>query len=155
MLPIRIEFTQNPKQKPVDESKLGFGAVFTDYMFVMKYQDGLGWFDAAIVPYGPISIMPTAMCLHYGQEVFEGMKAYRGEDDKIYLFRPEENIARLNRSCARVCIPAVDEETLMQGLKALIDLERDWVPHIRDASLYIRPFIIATEPKLGVKASSS
>ena len=152
---ITVEKTKWPKTKPVDESTLGFGAVFSDHMFVMKYEEGLGWHDAKIVPYGPISIMPTAMCLHYGQEVFEGMKAYRGEDDSIYLFRPEENIKRLERSCQRVCIPPLPGEVVMEGLKQLVELDSEWVPHIKDASLYIRPFVIATEAKLGVKASNS
>lgn len=150
---IEITKTQNPKTKPADENKLGFGAILTDHMFVMPYTKEKGWHDPKIVPYGPIPMDPAAQCLHYGQEVFEGMKAYRSEKGEILLFRPEENFARLNRSNKRMCIPDIDEALCLEGLKKLVELDKDWVPHIDGASLYIRPFIIATEPKLGVKAS--
>lgn len=150
---IKIQRTENPKQKPADESKLGFGGIFTDHMFIMQYDEGQGWHDGQIVPYGPIPMDPAAMCLHYGQEVFEGMKAYRGEQGQILLFRPEENFARLNRSNKRMCIPELDEEYCLDALKKLVALDKDWVPHSDGASLYIRPFVIATEPKLGVKRS--
>lgn len=150
---IRVELAKNLKPKPVDESKLGFGEVFTDHMFLMNYTKGKGWHDARIVPYGPIPMDPAAMCLHYGQEVFEGMKAYRSEDNRILLFRPDENFRRLNRSNERLAIPEIDEQEVMEGLIELLKIEKDWVPHSKDTSLYIRPFIIATEAKLGVKAS--
>lgn len=155
MATIRVERAKTLKAKPADESKLGFGSIFTDHMLVINYDAGQGWHDARIVPYAPIEMDPAAMCLHYGQEIFEGLKAYRGDDGKVYLFRPEENFKRLNASCDRLCIPEMDEELLLESLKMLVDMERDWIPAAKDSSLYIRPFIIATEAKLGVKASDS
>lgn len=155
MYTIKVERTGAPKAKPADESKLGFGTIFTDHMLVINYDKGQGWHDARIVPYGPIPMEPAAMCLHYGQTIFEGLKAYRGEDGSVYLFRPEENFKRLNASCERLCIPQLDEGLLLESLQQLVALERDWVPKAKDASLYIRPFIIATEPKLGVKPADS
>ena len=148
---IRIERAKTLKAKPTDESNLGFGSIFTDHMFLMDYTAGKGWHDARIVPYGPIPMEPSAMCLHYGQEVFEGMKAYRTAEGEVQLFRPEENFKRLNSSNDRMQIPQVDEALLLEGLLELVRLEKDWVPHSSGASLYIRPFIIATEPQLGVK----
>lgn len=148
---IRYELTKNPKQKPADESKLGFGRVFTDHMFVMDYDTGMGWHDARIVPFGEISLSPAAMCLHYGQEIFEGLKAYRTADGEIQLFRPEENFKRLNTSAERMVIPAVDVDFCIDALKKLVELEKDWVPHAEGTSLYIRPFIFACDPFVGVK----
>jgi len=138
------------KAKPADESKLGFGKFFTDHMFTLKYDTALGWHDALIGPYQPLSLDPTAMCLHYGQEIFEGMKAYRGQGGEIYLFRPEENIRRMNASAERLCMPPVDPALFLDALKELVRVEKDWIPHSRGASLYIRPTMIATEPALGV-----
>lgn len=155
MADIKIELTTNPKAKPADESALGFGHIFTDHMFVMDYDTGKGWHDARIVPYGNFEISPAAMCLHYGQEVFEGLKAYRTADNKIQLFRPEENFKRLNKSNERLVIPAIDETFCLEALKKLVTIEADWVPHSDGASLYIRPFIIATDPFLGVRAGDS
>ena len=109
MQEITIERTQHPKQKPTDQTRLGFGNYYTDHMFLMNYDEGKGWHDPRIVPYGPIELDPAAMCLHYGQEVFEGLKAYRTEDGRILLFRPDRNMARLNSSNERLCIPAIDE----------------------------------------------
>ncbi len=151
MLDIRYELTSSPKAKPTDESKLGFGHVFTDHMFMMNYTTGKGWHDARIVPYGEISLSPAAMCLHYGQEVFEGMNAYRTADDKIQLFRPLENFKRLNSSNERLVIPQLDEEMALEALMALLKVEKDWVPHRDGTSLYIRPFIFAVDPFLGVR----
>ena len=148
---IRIEKTQNPKAKPEDESKLGFGHIFTDHMFVMNYDTGMGWHDARIVPYGEISLMPAAMCLHYGQEIFEGLKAYRTADGSVQLFRPQENFRRMNLSAERMVIPQIDEEFVLNALMKLLELEKDWVPHTDGASLYIRPFIFATDPYVGVR----
>ncbi len=148
---IRIEKTTSPKAKPTDETKLGFGHVFTDHMFVMNYDAGQGWHDARIVPYGEISLSPAAMCLHYGQEIFEGLKAYRTADGSVQLFRPQENFKRMNTSAERMVIPQIDEEFMLKALKTLINLEKDWVPHTDGASLYIRPFIFATDPYVGVK----
>jgi branched-chain amino acid aminotransferase len=138
------------KAKPADESKLGFGKFFTDHMFTLKYDTALGWHDALIGPYQPLSLDPTAMCLHYGQEIFEGMKAYRGQGGEIYLSRPEENIRRMNASAERLCMPPVDPALFLDALKELVRVEKDWIPHSRGASLYIRPTMIATEPALGV-----
>ena len=148
---IRIEKIATPKEKPADESKLGFGHIFTDHMFVMNYDTGEGWHDARIVPYGEISLMPAAMCLHYGQEIFEGLKAYRTADGSIQMFRPQENFKRMNVSAERMVIPPIDEEFVLKALKKLLELEKDWVPHTDGASLYIRPFIFATDPYVGVK----
>lgn len=149
---IRIELTSSPKAKPQDETKLGFGKTFTDHMFVMNYTTGQGWHDARIVPYAPIALEPSAMCFHYGQEVFEGMKAYRAADGSIRLFRPEENFKRLNSSNERLVIPQLDEDFALEALKKLIEIEKDWVPSASGTSLYIRPFIIAVDPFLGVRA---
>ena len=148
---IRIEKIAAPKEKPADESKLGFGHIFTDHMFVMNYDTGEGWHDARIVPYGEISLMPAAMCLHYGQEIFEGLKAYRTADGSIQMFRPQENFKRMNVSAERMVIPQIDEEFVLKALKQLLEVEKDWVPHTDGASLYIRPFIFATDPYVGVR----
>ena len=140
------------KPKP-EADKLGFGKHFTDHMFLMNYTLGQGWHDPRIVPYGPISLEPCAMVFHYAQEVFEGMKAYRAADGSIQLFRPMDNIRRLNDSCDRLCIPRVPEEETLEYLKELVRMEADWVPGEEGTSLYIRPFIIATDASLGVHAS--
>ena len=147
---IKIELTKNPKEKPQDESKLGFGRIFTDHMFLMNYDEGQGWHDPRIVPYGPIALDPSAMVLHYGQEVFEGMKAYRNVNGGINLFRPDKNMARLNVSNERLCIPKIDEEFCVEAIKKLVEVEKDWVPHQEGTSLYIRPFIFSTDAHLGV-----
>ena len=151
MLNIRYELTTTPKAKPEDESKLGFGKVFSDHMFIMNYKTGKGWHDARIVPFGNISLSPASMVLHYGQEIFEGMKAYRTADGDIQFFRPEENFKRLNVSAERLVIPELPVEDALQALHALVEVDKDWVPHNDGASLYIRPFIIAVDPFLGVR----
>ena len=148
---IKIQLTENPKQKPTDESKLGFGHIFTDHMFMMDYDTGKGWHDARIVPYGPLSIYPSSMCLHYGQTVFEGLKAYRTADGSIQFFRPDENFKRLNVSNERLVIPQINEQDCLQALHTLVSIDKDWVPHTEGTSLYIRPFIIADDPFLGVR----
>ena len=150
MQEIKVTLTKNPKKKPADESKLGFGSIFTDHMFVMNYDEGQGWHDPRIVPYGPIELDPAAMCLHYGQEVFEGMKAYKTADGRALLFRPEKNMARLNRSNERLCIPLVDEAFCVEALKKLVGIEKDWIPTAEGTSLYLRPFIFAVDPQVGV-----
>ncbi len=147
---ITITRTTTPKAKPADESKLGFGKIFTDHMFIMNYDEGEGWHDARIVPYAPIPLDPSAMCLHYGQEVFEGMKAYRTPDGGINLFRPEKNMARLNVSNERLCIPEIDEEFAVEAVKKLVAVDSDWIPTAPGTSLYIRPFIFAVDAMLGV-----
>ncbi len=142
------------KSKPTDESKLGFGKIFTDHMFTMKYKEGKGWHDAIIEPYHDLKLDPTAMCLHYGQEIFEGLKAYRGPQNEIYLFRPAENIKRMNLSAERLCMAHIDENLFMEGMKKLVLLEKSWIPHGAGTSMYIRPTMIATEAALGVHPSS-
>lgn len=150
---MEIKFTKAAalKEKPVDETTLGFGRNFTDYMLVMPYDEGQGWHDPEIHPYGNIELSPAAMCLHYGQTVFEGLKAYRTADNKIQLFRPDENFKRLNVSNQRLVIPPIDENLAMECLVELLRIEKDWVPHTEGAALYIRPYIFATDPYLGVK----
>ncbi|MEG0615252.1 MAG: branched-chain amino acid aminotransferase [Oscillospiraceae bacterium] len=152
---IKIELTKNPKAKPTDESKLGFGHIFTDHMFILDYETGKGWHNPRIVPHGPIEMDPAAMCLHYGQEVFEGMKAYRTVNGDIQLFRPDENFKRLNSSNERLVIPELDEDFALHCLTELLKVEKDWVPHSDGAALYIRPFIIACDPFLGVKPADT
>lgn len=150
---LKIKLSNSLKEKPTDESNLGFGKIFTDHMFIMDYDTENGWHNAQIVPFGPIELNPSSTCLHYGQEVFEGMKAYRAESGEIKLFRPDENFKRLNISCDRLCIPLFDEEFLLKSLVELVKIDADWVPHTDGASLYIRPFIIGTEDSLGAHAS--
>ncbi len=140
------------KAKP-DPKTLKFGKVFTDHMFLMNYETGKGWHDGRIVPYGPVALEPCAMVFHYAQEVFEGMKAYRTPDGGVQLFRPYENARRFQNSCERLCIPAMDEEVFVEAVKQLVKVEADWVPNEPGTSLYIRPFVIATDPSLGVHAS--
>jgi len=154
MLNIEIHKTNTPQKKP-DENNLGFGQFFTDHMFVMDYSSKLGWHNASIIPYSPLSFEPSIMVFHYGQAVFEGLKAYRTNDDRILLFRPEKNMERLNVSCRRLCIPEIDVEFAVEVIKTLVNLDRDWVPKKEGTSLYIRPFIIATDPYLGVKPSDT
>lgn len=143
------------KQRPADESGLGFGNVFADHMFMMNYEKGRGWFDPRIVPHGKLELDPAAMALHYGQEIFEGLKAYRGRDDALYLFRPADNFHRMNRSAARMCMPEMDVPLVVEALKKLLLLDREWVPRSPGASLYIRPTMIAVDPFLGVRPSNT
>lgn len=143
------------RPKPKDESRLGFGDIMTDHMFLADYEEGKGWIDPRIIPYENFSINPAAMSIHYGQSLFEGLKAYRGSDDSIFLFRPEENLKRLNRSAARVCMPGIDKDLFMDGMKKLILLDRDWIPRSKGTSLYVRPAMFATEPHLGVRPAKT
>lgn len=154
MLNIRIEKTKNPKEKPHQE-KLSFGKIFTDHMFVMNYTEGKGWYDPRIVPYQNLSLAPSAMVFHYGQEMFEGLKAYCGDDGKVYLFRPDMNAKRTTATNKRLCIPHLPEEDFVQAVKAVVDVDRDWIPKQPGTSLYIRPFIIATDEFLGVAPSQN
>ena len=153
MLDIKITRTTCPKEKPQDETKLGFGKKFTDHMFVMDYTEGEGWHDARIVPYAPFPLDPATVVFHYAQEIFEGMKAYRTADDTIQLFRPDCNAKRMQDSADRLCIPKIPVEDYIQAVEALVDVDRDWVPHADGASLYIRPFVFANDVGLGVHAS--
>ena len=150
---IKIIKSQVLKQKP-DENSLVFGKYFTDHMFSMDWNKEKGWHDAKIMPYAPLELSPACTCLHYGQETFEGMKAYRNPEGEIYLFRPMENFKRLNNSNDRLCIPKIDEEFALKALTELLKIDKDWVPHNDGTSLYIRPFVIGTEPSLGAHASS-
>lgn len=149
MTEITVELTDKPKEKPAPD-ELGFGHYFTDHMFIMDYTEGKGWHDPRIVPYQKICLEPSSMVFHYGQTVFEGLKAYRTPDGEVQLFRPDANFRRLNHSNERLVIPPVDEDLALEALKKLVDIDRDWVPDAPGTSLYIRPFIIATEPFLGV-----
>ena len=155
MQEIKVELTQNPKQKPADESKLGFGKIFTDHMYIMEYNPEKGWHNPRVEPYHAISLEPSAMVFHYGQEMFEGMKAYKTEDGRILLFRPDKNIERANNSNRRLCIPESPAEDFLNGLKKLVEVDQDWIPTQPGTSLYIRPFVIATDPFLGVRPSDT
>ena len=149
---ISITKTKNQSPRPTDESKLGFGKIFTDHMFLMNYSEGKGWHDSRIVPFGPLPTHPASTVFHYGAEVFEGLKAYRNERGGIQLFRPEENVKRLNNSAARLCLPTLDPEGALDIIKTLVELEKDWVPKSEGTSLYIRPFLYGNDPHLGVHA---
>jgi branched-chain amino acid aminotransferase len=149
---LTIKKSDQLKAKP-DEHNLGFGSHFTDHMFNMDYDPDKGWHNPRIEPYAPIVMDPATMVLHYGQGVFEGLKAYRTANGDIQLFRPRENIKRMNRSSSRLCIPEIEENGFLEALKQLISIEKEWVPHAPETSLYIRPTIIATDPFLGVRAS--
>ena len=146
---IRIEKTKNPCVMP-PEDKLGFGKVFSDHMFIMDYDESNGWHDARIVPFANISLHPASTVLHYGAEVFEGLKAYRTESGSIRLFRPMENIKRLNRSAERLCLPQLDEDEMLEILKTFVKTEAEWVPHSFGTSLYLRPFMFGNDETLGV-----
>ena len=138
------------KCKP-DQNALGFGRHFSDHMLIMSYTEGKGWHDASIQPYRNFSLDPAAMVLHYGQAIFEGMKAYRGKDGGIYLFRPADNLARMNLSAARLCMPQLEVDKVLAAMKELLRLDQDWIPSTKGATLYIRPTMIATEAALGVR----
>lgn len=148
VLPLPAE---KKKTKYSDEAQLGFGKIFTDRMFIAEWKAGQGWVDARIEPYAPFSLDPACLVLHYAQEIFEGLKAYRWEDGSIALFRPEMNARRFNRSAERMCMPEVPEELFLKGVEELVRLEADWIPSSAGTSLYIRPTMIAVEPVLGVK----
>ena len=149
---IRIERTSQPKAKP-DWNNLFFGRYYTDHMFVADYTEGSGWRDLRVIPYAPLLLDPAAMVFHYAMEVFEGMKAYAAKDGRILLFRPRENARRLNSSAARICMPAFPEDDFFNAINALVRTDHDWVPRLPDTSLYLRPFMIGTEPHLGVRVS--
>ncbi len=154
MLNIRKERTKTPKTKP-DYDNLGFGRYFTDHMFLMNYNEGKGWHDARIVPYAPFELDPSCMVFHYAQEMFEGLKAYMTSDGKIQLFRPDKNIERMHNTNERLCIPQIPNEDVLQAIEETVLFDRDWIPTKVGTSLYIRPFIIATDPQLGVHPSHS
>ena len=149
MLDIRIEKTTTPKEKPIDESKLGFGEIFSDHMFIMDYDNGQ-WHDARIVPFENLSYSPGTAVFHYGCEIFEGLKAYRTAEGNIQLFRPIENVRRMNDSADRICLPQIPEEDMLQAIKEFVKVESDWIPSAEGTSLYIRPFILGVDETLGV-----
>ena len=154
-----FQVTENtaPKPKPdlTDGSKLGFGTYFTDHMFVMDYNDEKGWHGGRIVPYGPFTLDPAAAVLHYAIEMFEGMKAYKSPDGRVLLFRPDMNFKRINTTADRICIPKIDPELMMEAIKAVVDIDRDWIPTAKNTSLYIRPFVFADDPYIGVHPARS
>ena len=152
--PIRITRAATKKPKPKD-AELSFGTVFTDHMFVVDFQEEKGWYDPRIKPYGPFSLDPACAVLHYAQAIFDGLKAFRGKDGRVRLFRPQKHIERLNNSARRLCIPPVDPDLALRALIELVGLEKDWVPSTVGTSLYIRPTIIASEPFLGVRPARS
>ena len=149
---ITIQKTKMLKPKP-DPSTLAFGEIFTDHMFIMDYDEGFGWHGARIVPYGPLMLDPAAAVLHYAQEMFEGLKTYVSAQGGINLFRPDMNARRTTRTNQRLCIPPIDEEFYVDAIRRLVALDRDWIPDYPGTALYIRPFIFASEPFLGVRAS--
>ena len=148
---IKITENTNPSVKPADNA-LGFGKIFTDHMFIMDYDRDNGWHNARIVPFGPISLHPASTVLHYGSEIFEGLKAYRRADGEVQLFRPTENIKRLNNSAERLCLPQIPEDTALEVLTTFVRHEADWTPHSEGTSLYIRPFMFGNDENLGVHA---
>ena len=152
MQEIKITRAATLKEKP-EASSLVFGKYMTDHMFIVDYDEGQGWHDARIVPYGPLPIDPASKVLHYGEEIFEGMKAYRTADGSIQLFRPDCNIQRLNDSADRLCMPNIPYELALAGIVELVKLEQEWVPYEKDTSLYIRPFMIGLDAALGVHSS--
>ena len=151
---MQLTITKSDTLKPKpDNSSLGFGTIFTDHMFNMDYNLDNGWHNPRIEPYTAIEMDPATMVLHYGQAVFEGLKAYKTDSGAVQFFRPKDNFKRLNRSCRMLCIPEFDEDFVFDAMKQLIALEKDWIPGAPETSLYIRPTIIATDPFLGVRAS--
>ena len=146
---IKIIETETPKTMP-PENELGFGTFFSDHMFVMDYEAGRGWYDARIVPFGYISLHPASTVLHYGAEIFEGLKAYRADDNSVRLFRPLENVKRMNTSAERMCLPTIDEDVFMDILEQFVKHEEKWVPHSFGTSLYLRPFMFGNDEHLGV-----
>ena len=148
---ISITKTTCPKEKP-DSSTLGFGKIFTDHMFMMDYNSEKGWYNARIIPFAPIALHPASTVLHYGSEIFEGLKAYRRADGQVQLFRPMENIRRLNNSAERLCLPQIPEEDALEALTTFVQCEQDWIPSAPGTSLYIRPFLYGNDETLGVHA---
>lgn len=154
MTDISITKVEKAGVLPTD-TQLGFGKIFTDHMFVMDYETGKGWHSARIVPYGENDFVPATIVFHYGQAIFEGMKAFKNEKNEVAVFRPKEYLNRFNRSAAHLCIPQINVDEVYEGLFKLLDMDRDWVPSKLGTSLYIRPFIIATDQYVGVKVAST
>ncbi len=151
---MNIQKTLATSLKPLPPSdKLGFGQFFTDHMFVAKFRQGQGWYEAKIQPYGPLNLDPAASVFHYGQALFEGMKAFRQSDEKIVFFRPEFNHKRLVDGAERLCLEAPPKELFMQAIQELVSVDERWIPNATNTSLYIRPTLIGTEAFLGVRPS--
>src|SRR6201996_3060028 len=153
-LDIKITKTTNSRLAQTDFSNLPFGKIFSDHMFVADYVNG-EWKNFEIVPYGEIGLSPAISALHYGQAFFEGLKAYKHADGKVSVFRPDKNAERFNKSAERLCMPQLPEEIFIQSIAALVDVERDWIPSKPNHSLYIRPFMFATDQYLGVQPSQT
>lgn len=151
MQDIKFIKSTNLKNKPKEIKD--FGTIFTDYMFVMDYEESKGWHNPVIEPYKPMLVDPASAILHYGQGIFEGLKAYKTKKSSVQLFRPKQNLLRLNASARRLCIPEIDVDFVLEGLKKLLEIEIDWIPTQEGTSLYIRPYIVATESFLGVRPS--
>jgi branched-chain amino acid aminotransferase len=152
--PISVTRTRTPAQRPADAS-LSFGKVFTDHMFVMNYTEGKGWHDPRVMPYGPLTLDPATSVLHYGQAVFDGLKAFRGADGQIRLFRAQRHAERLNKSCRALCIPEMPVDLVRRSFEAIVAADHEWVPSTQGTSLYIRPTVIATDVMLGVHPAHS
>ena len=151
---IEVKLTDTPKPKPTDESKLGFGSIFTDHMFIMEFNGDKGWEHARIEKFHDIAVSPAANVFHYGQEVFEGMKAYYNNGE-IFIFRPDMNAKRINNSLQRLCMPKINEEDFVEAVKKFVEVEKEWVPKSDGTTLYLRPFVIGLDSKLGVHPSSN
>jgi branched-chain amino acid aminotransferase len=154
-LKITVLPEEQRKEIPKDDMKLGFGKTFTDHMFLMDYEEGRGWYNARIQPYGDLHLDPACMALHYGQEIFEGLKAYRGEGGGVYLFRHKQNLERMNGSCDRLVMPKLDIEEVSKALEKLVAIDKKFIPRTHGCALYIRPTMIATDPFLGVRPSTT
>ncbi len=152
---MEIKFIERSQLKEKPTGALGFGKYFTDYMFEMDYVEGEGFINAKIVPYGDITLNPATMVLHYAQETFEGLKAYNSKDGRVLLFRPEMNAERMQRSNRRLCMPEIPVEDFVKAIKELVKVEKDWIPTEEGTSLYIRPFMFATEVAVGVHPATS
>lgn len=151
---IEITKTKHSRLPEIDFSNLPFGKIFADHMFVMDYKNG-AWQDPQILPYGPFSFSPSMSALHYGQAIFEGLKAYRNKNNEAFLFRPEMNHARMNHSAQRMCMPQIPKDLFMEGLTKLIAIDKNWIPDEDGASLYIRPFLFATDEFVGIRPSET
>ncbi len=151
---IKVQKTSHSRIKELDFDHLVFGKMFADHMFMVDYKNN-EWRNAQILPYGPLPMCPSISALHYGQSIFEGMKAYKNDKGEVALFRPLDNHKRINISAERMCMPSISKEYFMDGLKKLIEMDKDWIPTKDGTSLYIRPFIVATDEFIGVRPSDT
>ena len=151
--PIETVSPEARRPKPTDESSLGFGKIYSDHMFTMKWSPDTGWVDAKVVPFGELTLSPAALVLHYGQTIFEGLKAYRNEKGMVNLFRARDNAERFARSARRLDLPPVDVDTFVQACSALVELDHEWIPRSHGTSLYIRPTMICILRLSGAAAS--